>query len=115
MAVGVFYRKKAARFAMLANSEAYGETAAYHGVLGLRPHARSARRPDTDRRHRAELSQPARGRDLFPHAAPSRIRRRRDLALFLHGVSLQRESTFHRHPDFPFALLPPFLYLYQPR
>jgi hypothetical protein len=35
MSVGVFYRKQPARFAMLAGSKVYGETAAYHGVLGL--------------------------------------------------------------------------------
>src|SRR4029079_8866456 len=59
------------------------ETAPDPGLLGLRSDARVERRPGAARWHRPDLSGPAGRGDVFPHAAPSRLRRRRNAAVVL--------------------------------
>src|SRR5262245_56324902 len=65
-------------------------------LLELRPHARARRRQRAARWHRSRLSRAAGGRDLFPHAAPPRVRLLRDVALVVRGVARGGGPAFHR-------------------
>jgi 4,5-dihydroxyphthalate decarboxylase len=48
---------------------------------------------------------------FFPDAAAPRVRRRRDVALVVHGLAVARAAPVRGHPRLPLALLPPLEHL----
>ena len=88
------------------------KTESFVRLLGLRPHARAARRARRSRRRQPDLSAARSGRDVLPHGALPRVRCLRDVALVVLRLEVQRRSV-HRDPGMAVALFPPFVHLRQ--
>src|SRR5690242_1641414 len=89
------------------------EAATVAGLLELRSHARAGRRIGAAGRHRAHVPESAGRGNVLPHAAASRVPRRRDVAVLVCGVAVPRAAAVRRDPGVPVAVLPALVHLRQ--
>src|SRR5258706_13816266 len=96
-----------ARYDRAAHGSEGQQPAADHArVLGLRPHARAARRSRAGGRDPHALPAAQDAGVLLPDAAPQRVRRLRDVAVVVRAHALPGAPALRRDPGLPLAHVP---------